>query len=162
MSPENANHFSHINIIRSFFFFSSRRRHTRSFGDWSSDVCSSDLGREMMVAALRDPAAASAMAALLLITGHVGRANNGLIALYPHNNSTGAIDFGLLPDYGLGRVKIADDQRGLSASEMTSGKMRALYVMACDPASDEGFVKPDFLVVHDLFLTETAKLADVI
>src|SRR5205807_3050009 len=27
------------------FFFSSRRRHTRLQGDWSSDVCSSDLGR---------------------------------------------------------------------------------------------------------------------
>src|SRR6202040_4046672 len=27
-----------------FFFFSSRRRHTRWTGDWSSDVCSSDLG----------------------------------------------------------------------------------------------------------------------
>src|SRR6266849_9798682 len=27
-----------------FFFFSSRRRHTRSTRDWSSDVCSSDLG----------------------------------------------------------------------------------------------------------------------
>src|SRR5215204_7182881 len=27
-----------------FFFFSSRRRHTRSLCDWSSDVCSSDLG----------------------------------------------------------------------------------------------------------------------
>src|SRR5215469_15993515 len=27
-----------------FFFFSSRRRHTRSLRDWSSDVCSSDLG----------------------------------------------------------------------------------------------------------------------
>src|SRR6266516_2644290 len=26
------------------FFFSSRRRHTISYGDWSSDVCSSDLG----------------------------------------------------------------------------------------------------------------------
>src|SRR5437879_7930866 len=26
-----------------FFFFSSRRRHTRYIGDWSSDVCSSDL-----------------------------------------------------------------------------------------------------------------------
>src|SRR5207248_4495998 len=25
------------------FLFSSRRRHTRSYGDWSSDVCSSDL-----------------------------------------------------------------------------------------------------------------------
>src|SRR5574340_1026134 len=33
----------HIGLIV-FFFFSSRRRHTRSFGDWSSDVCSSDLG----------------------------------------------------------------------------------------------------------------------
>src|SRR5438094_9887543 len=31
--------------MRSFFFFSSRRRHTRSYGDWSSDVCSSDLDR---------------------------------------------------------------------------------------------------------------------
>src|SRR5437762_4673798 len=28
-----------------FFFFSSRRRHTRYIGDWSSDVCSSDLER---------------------------------------------------------------------------------------------------------------------
>src|SRR5437762_4905989 len=28
-----------------FFFFSSRRRHTRYIGDWSSDVCSSDLSR---------------------------------------------------------------------------------------------------------------------
>src|SRR5947207_15900918 len=28
-----------------FFFFSSRRRHTRSLCDWSSDVCSSDLAR---------------------------------------------------------------------------------------------------------------------
>src|SRR6266850_5235265 len=30
-------------ICMSFFFFSSRRRHTRLQGDWSSDVCSSDL-----------------------------------------------------------------------------------------------------------------------
>src|SRR2546426_8772381 len=29
-----------------FFFFSSRRRHTRLQGDWSSDVCSSDLAEE--------------------------------------------------------------------------------------------------------------------
>src|SRR5205807_5889682 len=31
-------------LIVIFFFFSSRRRHTRLQGDWSSDVCSSDLG----------------------------------------------------------------------------------------------------------------------
>src|SRR2546422_2199750 len=30
-------------LCRSFFFFSSRRRHTRCSRDWSSDVCSSDL-----------------------------------------------------------------------------------------------------------------------
>src|SRR5207248_8906179 len=30
-------------LRRFCFFFSSRRRHTRSYGDWSSDVCSSDL-----------------------------------------------------------------------------------------------------------------------
>src|SRR5690606_40380061 len=32
------------NSYFSFFFFSSRRRHTRFSRDWSSDVCSSDLG----------------------------------------------------------------------------------------------------------------------
>ena len=30
-------------VVVLFFFFSSRRRHTRLQGDWSSDVCSSDL-----------------------------------------------------------------------------------------------------------------------
>src|SRR6266850_240465 len=35
---------SSILFISFFFFFSSRRRHTRLQGDWSSDVCSSDLG----------------------------------------------------------------------------------------------------------------------
>src|SRR2546429_2483953 len=33
-----------------FFFFSSRRRHTRCSRDWSSDVCSSDLEFELLVA----------------------------------------------------------------------------------------------------------------
>ena len=31
-----------------FFFFSSRRRHTRLVRDWSSDVCSSDLSQDIM------------------------------------------------------------------------------------------------------------------
>jgi len=107
-------------------------------------------GREAMFAQQNDPAVASGIAALLLITGHVGRANNGLIALYPHNNSMGALDFGLL------------SEGGLSVREMASGKVRALYAMACDPAAAGEFTKPAFLVVQDLFLTETAKLADVV
>src|SRR5256885_7518154 len=41
-----------------FFFFSSRRRHTRLQGDWSSDVCSSDLlrGRGLVIAVSSDAA----------------------------------------------------------------------------------------------------------
>src|SRR6266536_4815822 len=35
--------FQTINLYQTMFFFSSRRRHTRSTRDWSSDVCSSDL-----------------------------------------------------------------------------------------------------------------------
>src|SRR5262245_63492242 len=37
--------FLNIIIVFFFFFFSSRRRHTRCLSDWSSDVCSSDLGK---------------------------------------------------------------------------------------------------------------------
>src|SRR5207249_6702048 len=44
------------------FFFSSRRRHTRSKRDWSSDVCSSDLSIEQHLARLE--AARAVMAAL--------------------------------------------------------------------------------------------------
>ena len=38
---------------RVFFFFSSRRRHTRYWRDWSSDVCSSDLNRLNRIKNLR-------------------------------------------------------------------------------------------------------------
>lgn len=106
------------------------------------------IGREMMAVMQRDVAVESVITALLLITGHVGRANNGVIALYPHNNSMGAMDMGLesLVGNGMGMPQSA----------------RALYVIACDPAADGNFEKPDFLAVQDLFLTETAKLADVV
>src|SRR2546426_5767329 len=58
-----------------FFFFSSRRRHTRLQGDWSSDVCSSDLG----VASIEDLRRLAAIRRVTAVV--VGR------ALY-----TGAID----------------------------------------------------------------------
>src|SRR5260221_4686345 len=37
--------YDRLNRVTFMFFFSSRRRHTRSLCDWSSDVCSSDLGQ---------------------------------------------------------------------------------------------------------------------
>src|SRR6266536_5195883 len=55
-----------------FFFFSSRRRHTRSTRDWSSDVCSSDLGHDLG----RDPGGIGADEAAAVdeeVTEPVGR-----------------------------------------------------------------------------------------
>src|SRR5207248_8200363 len=38
---------AHAGVVGFAFLFSSRRRHTSSYGDWSSDVCSSDLARAL-------------------------------------------------------------------------------------------------------------------
>ena len=55
---------------------------------------------------------------------------------------------------------------GLSYAQMIGGSLRALYVMGANPAADsltaEALGRLDFLVVQDLFLTETAQLADVV
>src|SRR5260221_709618 len=71
-----------------FFFFSSRRRHTRSLCDWSSDVCSSDLGAavEHVLAARRGEAA-----------GGVERVEDG------HQRS-GAVDHGGIDHLPLARA----------------------------------------------------------
>src|SRR5476649_1344819 len=50
----------HINLAGAYFFFSSRRRHTSSLCDWSSDVCSSDLVDEVPGGPLRRRAIAVA------------------------------------------------------------------------------------------------------
>src|SRR5947209_10594072 len=51
-----------------FFFFSSRRRHTRYWRDWSSDVCSSDLIDEAPTATPVDSAAHNAAIAWIAVT----------------------------------------------------------------------------------------------
>jgi NADH-quinone oxidoreductase chain G len=100
-------------------------------------------------------------------------------------NSLGALDMGVAPHLFPGRQSIHDtkarkrfgarwltelpSEAGLSADEMlettVEGKLKALYVMKSDPATlmgKESLEKLDFLVVQDLFLTETAELADVV
>src|SRR6266496_6808658 len=61
-----------------FFFFSSRRRHTRSLRDWSSDVCSSDLGLGYAEEAVRlnshMPLGHYLLGSLLLYTDQTARA----------------------------------------------------------------------------------------
>src|SRR5437867_12213170 len=81
---------------RERFFFSSRRRHTRSYGDWSSDVCSSDLlrytggqleeilgkahslGKQVLIHAIGDAAVSQAIDAIVSVTrgkNEIGRAS---------------------------------------------------------------------------------------
>src|SRR3989337_4353089 len=60
-----------------FFFFSSRRRHTRCYRDWSSDVCSSDLGSCLAPAGRAGEASA---APSRVITDVVGRLHTSLQA----------------------------------------------------------------------------------
>jgi NADH-quinone oxidoreductase subunit G len=97
-------------------------------------------------------------------------------------NSQGARDMGLLPDALPGHQSVSDaavrdrlgklwgapppSEPGLSYDKMIGGSLRALYVMGANPAADsltaEALGRLDFLVVQDLFLTETAQLADVV
>jgi len=98
-------------------------------------------------------ALAQACANLLAATGHAGLEGSGLIAVWPHANTQGGWDMGLRP----GPAGLAAALKGA----------RAVYLMAADPADDD----PDLVaalrsagsvIAQTLFLTETARLADVV
>lgn len=116
-----------------------------------------------------DPALRAAIEALAAITGHAGKANNGVIAVLPHANSRGAADMGIVPHRLPGYVPVSEEAVGLPASAMLAenSPIKGMLIAGADPASESetykaALEKLEFLVVQDLFLTETAKMADVV
>ncbi len=133
---------------------------------------------------------ARCLIALCLMTGQVGRPGTGLHPLRGQNNVQGASDSGLipmmLPDYqrvdnDTARARFEklwgmplDSKPGLTVveiiHEILEGKLRGMYIMGENPAmSDpdahharEALAKLDWLVMQEIFLTETCYHADVI
>src|SRR5499427_7642292 len=133
---------------------------------------------------------ARCLIALALVTGQVGRPGTGLHPLRGQNNVQGASDAGLIPMVFPDYKSVEDPDvrmryetfwgvelppnKGLTVVEImhaiTDGTIKGMYIMGENPAmSDpdvsharEALAKLEHLVVQDLFLTETARYADVI
>ena len=133
---------------------------------------------------------ALALSNLMLLTGHVGRPGAGFIPIRGQNNVQGTSDMqgqhNALPGYhGINnpehRAKFEQAWRaplasntGLTVVEMENeaadGKIKALYVMGENPMGsspdvnhvEKALKQLEFLVVQDMFLNETAQLADVV
>lgn len=133
---------------------------------------------------------ARCLISLMLMTGNVGRPGTGLHPLRGQNNVQGASDAGLIPivypDYQSVsdpdiRAKFEaawgtelDPDAGLTVVEIVhaalTGKIKGMYMMGENPfLSDpntnvvrKALASLEFLVVQDIFLTETAEFADVI
>jgi len=130
------------------------------------------------------------LANLAMITGQIGRPGTGVNPLRGQNNVQGACDMAALPNYYPGYQLVSDvdvrakfekawnarlsDTPGMTVTQMfpavLAGKIKALYIMGENPMlSDadithvgEALEKLEFLVVQDIFLTETTKFADVV
>lgn len=127
---------------------------------------------------------------IAMLTGNIGKESTGVNPLRGQSNVQGACDLGALPNVYSGYQKVTDpqikekfskawgadlsDQVGLTVVEILNaaheGKVKGIFVMAENPAmSDpdlnharESLQKTEFLVVSDMFMTETAELADVV
>ena len=131
----------------------------------------------------------SSLSNLALCTGNLGKKGSGINPLRGQNNVQGACDMGALPTDYPGYQKVFDPavqecfekawgvrlspNKGYTVTEtipaILKDKVKLLYVMGENPAvSDpdtahvEAALEKAFLVVQDLFLTETAKFADVV
>ncbi|MBM3726081.1 MAG: NADH-quinone oxidoreductase subunit NuoG [Acidobacteria bacterium] len=84
------------------------------------------------------------------------------VCLLDNSNSRGAVDMGLLPDLGPGFKAV--EKPGLAAPEMLAdAKLDVLWLVGANPLKSATLANAGaFVVVQDLFLTETAQRADVV
>ncbi len=131
------------------------------------------------------------LANLAMVTGHIGFASTGVNPLRGQNNVQGACDMGALPNVYSGYQSVTDEKirkkfqqewrcedlpsrTGLTVTEIISaageGSIKGLYIMGENPAlsdPDSHHVRKclsevEFLVVQDIFLSDTAEYADVV
>jgi formate dehydrogenase major subunit len=131
------------------------------------------------------------LANLAMLCGNLGIPGGGVNPLRGQNNVQGACDMGGLPDVYSGYQKVIDEQArtkmenawgvsdlpaepGLKVTQMIpkahEGEFKAMYVIGENPLvsdpdlnhAEKSFANLDFLVVQDIFMTETAKQADVV
>jgi len=130
------------------------------------------------------------IANLSMLTGNLGRTGTGVNPLRGQNNVQGACDMGGLPNVYPGYQSVTDEgaakkfedawgveltrKVGLTIPEMVSaiedGSVKAMFIMAENPLLSDPDIghlekairKLDFLVVQDIFLTETAQFAHVV
>jgi len=131
-----------------------------------------------------------AIANLAMITGNLGKPSAGVNPLRGQNNVQGACDMGALPNVFTGYQKVEDpaarekfarawkvklsDKPGFTTTvameAIHEGKIKGMYIMGENPVLSEAnaahcieaLQKLEFLVVQDIFMTETAAYADVV
>jgi formate dehydrogenase major subunit/formate dehydrogenase alpha subunit len=131
-----------------------------------------------------------ALANLATLTGNIGRPSTGVNPLRGQNNVQGASDAACLPNVYPGYQKVDDpaiqkkfeeawgvelsSKPGMTATEMMNaaieGRLKAMYIMGENPVITDpnmhhtikALNSLEFLIVQDIFMTETAALADVI
>lgn len=130
------------------------------------------------------------LSAIAMLTGNIGRPGVGVNPLRGQNNVQGAADMGVQPMLGAGYLEVADAkvrqhyerhygrpvpaEQGLTTPEMihaaAEGRLKALWIMGedilqTDPDTTHvriALKRLDFLVVQEIFMTETTRMADVV
>lgn len=130
------------------------------------------------------------IANLALLTGNIGKQGAGIMPLRGQNNVQGAGDMGCLPNQLAGAMSLANDEyrsryenvwnvtlnphagdtQTRTFDRLEAGELKALYVIGENPLLADVHMshtrklmeKLDLLIVQDIFLTETAQMADVV